>query len=103
MGDGNRKGGPRHTMWNRAELRGQRYSFQAQVQDVRTEQKFAGTNWLAVQSFDQGDIVPPDEDRKAARAAVDNIMNQLVKALPRALPRGPSPASEGPLANHPPS
>ena len=77
-GDGNRKGGPRHTMWNRAELRGQQYSFQAQVQDVRTEQKFAGTNWLAVQSFDQGDIVPPDEDRKAARAAVDNIMNQLM-------------------------
>merc|ERR1711933_583287 len=26
----------------------------------------------------------------------------LVKALPRALPRGPSPASEGPLASHPP-
>merc|ERR1712118_372980 len=33
---------------------------------------------LAVQSFDQGDIVPPDEDRKAARAAVDNTMNQLM-------------------------
>ena len=74
-GDANRKGGPRHAMWKRADLRGQQYSFASQVGNRRTGQFVAGTNSAVVEVF--GQKIPPVE-ADAATKANDIVMNQLM-------------------------
>ena len=79
-GDANRKGGPRHAMWKRADLRGQPYSFASQVGNGRTGQAVAGTNAAVVEIF--GQKLPPagdaDASAKAASTSKDVVTNQLM-------------------------